>query len=209
MPGVIEGTSHNMLTDAFRSAGGADIGAIRGFRYGTHVAPGPIYYEDLYHFVAIGPQITVGRITGQQLKQQIEAPATGSLHADVSQWTGGWLFGFSGVTMNFDPYAASGSRATNIRVNGASLDPTRRYTYASYRYATEPTLINGVAATDIRVLTAADGSVLDGTEVVARYIQALPNATVAPIAPRITLSRPLPPPQFGFKEVQPVRGARP
>ena len=43
---------------------GTDIGAIRDFRYGTHVAPGPTTMEDLYHFVPIGPQIAKGTITG-------------------------------------------------------------------------------------------------------------------------------------------------
>src|SRR5215468_1128615 len=55
-PAVIEGSSHILLADAFRHATEADVAAIRGFRYGTVVPPGPIKLEDLYHFIAIGPQ---------------------------------------------------------------------------------------------------------------------------------------------------------
>jgi S-sulfosulfanyl-L-cysteine sulfohydrolase len=208
MPGAIEGSSHNMLADAFRQAGAADIGAIRGFRYGTHVAPGPVRYEDLYHFVAIGPQIGVGKIKGQQLKEQIEAAADGSLNPDVSQWTGGWLFGFSGVTMDFDPYAARGSRASNIRVNGSALDAAREYSYASYWYAADPAQVNGLPVSEARVIKGADGSAMDGTEVVARYIESLPNKTIGPVGSRIKLLNALPAAQNGFNEVQPIRGAK-
>lgn len=102
-PAVIEGSSHNFLTDAFRTMGKTDIGSIRGFRYGTHVAPGPIRMEDLYHFIPIGPMIATGTIKGQQLKNQIENSAEGALTANVKSWTGGWLFNFSGVTADIDP----------------------------------------------------------------------------------------------------------
>ena len=57
MPASVEGSSHNFLADAFREQAGADIGHIRGFRYGTHIAPGPIKLEDLYHYIAIGPEV--------------------------------------------------------------------------------------------------------------------------------------------------------
>ena len=66
-----------------------DIGAIRGFRYGAHVAPGPIRMEDLYHFIPIGPMIAKGEIAGRQLKGQIESSADGSLNPQVQNWTGG------------------------------------------------------------------------------------------------------------------------
>jgi hypothetical protein len=64
-------------------------------------------------------------------------------------------------------------------------------------------------ATEVRVLKEANGGVIDGAEIVARYIRAQPNATLAPVDSRIKLLRPLPPARFGFKEVQPLRGAQP
>lgn len=207
MPGVIEGSSHDFLTDAFRAVAGADIGAIRGFRYGTHVPPGPIKMEDLYHFIPIGPVIAKGAIKGQQLKNQIENSADGSLNPDVSKWTGGWLFNFSGVTLDFDPYKPNGQRASNIRVNGKPLDLAAPYTYASYWYAGDPNLINVVPATDISLLKDADGKAMDGTEVVVQYLRALPDQTADPMLNRIKLLAPLPGSSHGFPEVQPLRGA--
>ena len=38
-PAVLEGTSHNFLADAFKGACDSEIGLVRGFRYGTHIAP--------------------------------------------------------------------------------------------------------------------------------------------------------------------------
>ena len=209
---VIEGTSHNMLTDAFRTETGAQIGAIRGFRYGTVVPPGPIRLEDLYHFMPIGPMIAKGTIKGRQLKNQIEASSDGSLNPDVSKWTGGWLFNFSGVKVDLDLFAKTGERARAIQIydEGASawrsLDLEADYTYASYYYMADPGLINGVPARGIQFLREQGGLPLDGTEVVARYLQSRPGG-VAPEGERIRVLRPLPPADFGSPVIQPLRGA--
>ena len=219
MPGVIEGSSHDFLTDAFKAMTGAQVGAIRGFRYGTHVPAGPIKMEDLFHFIPIGPQIAMGTIKGQAIKNQIENAADGSLNPNVAAWTGGWLFNFSGVTMNIDPYAAAGTRASGIVVNGAPLDVAANYTYASYWYAADPCLINvvpipGCTATggvpsNITILKDTNGDPLDAAEVVVNYLQSLPGQTANPTLNRITLVNPLPGPKFGNYEVQPLRGATP
>ncbi len=39
MPGVVEGTSHNLIADAMAAIGQAQSASIRGFRYGTHIPP--------------------------------------------------------------------------------------------------------------------------------------------------------------------------
>ena len=225
MPAVIEGSGHDFLTDAFRSVTGAQIGAIRGFRYGTNIAPGPITMEDLYHFMPIGPQIATAKISGKQLKEQIEGAADGSLNPDVSKWTGGWLFNFSGVTMDLDPYQEKGKRASNIKVDGDSLtaDETPRYTYASYWYKADPCKINvldilectNTAAkpedapipSNVTVHKHPDGSPMDGTEVVVKYLESLPAKTADTKLNRTKLLKPLPAAPEGMKIVQPLRGA--
>ena len=215
MAAVIEGSSHDFLTDAFRAQTGADIGALRGFRYGTHVAAGPVRMEDLYHFIPIGPLIAAGELTGRQLKNQIETAADGSLNPAVQNWTGGWLFNFSGVTMDIDPFAAAGQRALNIRVfdreskQWRALDPERTYSYASYHYANDPELINAVPVKNVRVLADSQGQPLDGVEVVVRYLESLPNRTATTELDRIRLVRPLPKAISPSPEVQPWRGAQP
>lgn len=56
-PAVISGTSHDLIAEAIRAESGADIGHLRGFRYGTHVAPGPITLEDLFHYLPVGAHV--------------------------------------------------------------------------------------------------------------------------------------------------------
>jgi sulfur-oxidizing protein SoxB len=169
---------------------------------------GPIRYQDILHFMTIGAQIAVGTIYGSDLKNQIESSADGSLNPDVTKWKGGWLFGYSGVSFDLDPYQAQGSRASNIRVGGVPLNPAARYTYASYWSANQPSLLNGLTADDVHVLTEPDGSPLDGSELVVRYLATLPGRQVPPFEPRVRLLAPLPPPVFANREVQPLRGAR-
>ena len=209
MPGVIEGSSHDFLTDVFRTMTGGDVGAIRGFRFGTHVPPGPIRLEDLYHYLPTGRQVAVGTITGAVIKNQIENSATGALNPNVAAWTGGWLLNFSGLTMDFNPYGANGARASNVRIQGQALVPTKPYRYASLWYPEEPNSVNVTPATNIVVLKDDDGSPLDATEVVARYLQSLPNQTASPELHRIHLTAALPAPSFGNREIQPLRGAVP
>lgn len=189
MPALVEGSAHDFLTDAFRTVGinrlGAEmdagtrpsnvIGAIRGFRYGTHIAQGPIKREDIYHFVAIGPKIACGTIEGGKVKGQMENAADGSLNPDPRRWTGGWLFNFSGLTSDLYPITG----ATYDAVTGATVGPLNRvrniqiqnkngvyspwaaankYTYCSYFYDTDPFQINKVDITGPSTTTNPDGT---------------------------------------------------
>lgn len=209
MPAVIEGSSHNFLTDAFRVMTGAQLGAITGFRYGTTIGAGPIKLEDLYHYMPIGPQIAKGRLSGAQIKKQLEGQPQGE-QARVGEWVNGWTAGYSGLTADFDPAAPAGNRFSNIVVNGKPLDVTASYTVAGFYYDQVPTLINRVPAKDIVVLKDKDGSILDGTDVVKNYIESLDDRTVTADnlqLNRIRLLNPLPPEEHGIREMQPL-GAR-
>jgi 2',3'-cyclic-nucleotide 2'-phosphodiesterase (5'-nucleotidase family) len=73
MPAVVEGSSHDLITDAIRWWAKSDLATLRGFRYGTHVAPGPITRNDLFHFAPIGPRVAkASRVTANQLRNQID-----------------------------------------------------------------------------------------------------------------------------------------
>lgn len=214
LPGVLEGTSHDFLADAFREGAQADIGSIRGFRYGTHIRPGPIKLEDIYHYIPIGPQIAKASITGTQLKNQIENSLDGAFNDDIYQWTGGWLNGYSGVRMDVDPYKTKGSRASNITIQrwGSStwepLNPTASYGYAGYWFEQDPGNINGipVPASSVDVVSGPSGEKIDGTEVVVDYLS---RNVANPDTGRVNLLKPLPPHRFGNPEIQPLEGVRP
>ncbi len=206
MPAVIEGSSHDFLTDAFRVMTGAQLGGITGFRYGTTVAAGPIKLEDLYHFMPVGPQIAKGELTGAQIKKTLEG-APQEEPGRTNTWVNGWTAGYSGLTADFDPRAAQGNRVSNIRVNGQPLDPLASYTVAGFYYDLVPNLINRVPARNISVLKDRDGSILDGTDVVKRYVESLPDRTVSADTlqlNRIRLVNPLPEEAHGIREMQPL-----
>lgn len=242
MPAVIEGSSHDFLTDAFRSVGinrfGAEmdagtrpanvIGAIRGFRYGTHIQQGAIKREDLYHFVAIGPKIACGTIEGGKIKNQMENAADGSLNPDPRRWTGGWLFNFSGLTSDLYPVSGASydpisgatvgalNRVRNIQIRNkdgvaSALNPAGTYTYCSYFYDTDPFQINKVDISaahrpTIQVVKDANGVAMDGVEVVVEYLKSLPAMTANPELNRTTIKEPLPAITTTNPEMQPWSG---
>lgn len=206
-PAVIEGSSHDFLADAFRSVCRSDVGVVRGFRYGTHVAPGPVLLEDLYHFMPIGPQVACGVVRGEDIRWAIEDSARGALTRHVDDWTGGWLFGWANVSFDLDPYQEYGLMASNIRVGGEPLDPSREYRLGGYWYVDNANLINRLPAENIRVLRAKNGAILDATDVVAHYFTTLPGRRYTPAPDRVKLLAPLPRRIGASPEIQPLKGA--
>lgn len=193
-PGVIEGTGHALITDAFRhyamhtivaddtslrtfaeidapvapatTPSKYTIGAIRGFRYVNSYPPGSdITYEDLYHFLSIGPQLAVSDFTAAQLNNSSENAADSCMNPNVTTWAGGWMFNYSGVTLDMNPYLGnvqapanpiSGGRLFNFKLGRTSInDPAagslladgangRVFRYASYFYDTDPQNVNNI-----------------------------------------------------------------
>ena len=204
MQAVVEGSSHDFLSDAFKAACQADVGIIRGFRYGTHIRPGPIKLEDLYHYIPIGPQIACGQLPGYALLSQLEDSIDKVLSPNVDRWGGGWLYGYSGLNYELDPYQEYLSRISNVRINGQPINPLHQYSIAGYWYNDAPNNINAAPAGQVQALT--NGSqVMDATEVVVSYLKQA--GAVNPTLNRITLLKPLPPPISNNREFQPLRGA--
>jgi 2',3'-cyclic-nucleotide 2'-phosphodiesterase (5'-nucleotidase family) len=206
MPAVIEGSSHDFLADAFRRQGGAQLGMITGFRYGTAVAPGPIKLEDLYHFLPVGAQIARGGLTGMQIKKALEGNPQNT-QARPGEWINGWTAGISGLTADFDPQAPQGSRVSNMRINGKPMRMNATYTVAGLWYEKIPTLINRLPAKGVVVVKDETGAPLDGTDVVKMYLNTLPGQSVTKGGlqlDRIRLVKPLPAGEHGIVEVQPL-----
>jgi 2',3'-cyclic-nucleotide 2'-phosphodiesterase (5'-nucleotidase family) len=151
MPGVVEGTSHDLIADAMAAIGQAQSSSIRGFRYGTHVPPGwGITMEDIYHYIPIAAKLgRTNKACGADLKFAIENSIGGTFHPDPGQWTGGWMFGYSGLTYDVDgcdgftgatpinpvpmtfanraTFSWSTNRGSNIKVNGVPVDDYQIY----------------------------------------------------------------------------------
>jgi S-sulfosulfanyl-L-cysteine sulfohydrolase len=172
MPGVVEGTSHDLIADAMAAIGQAQSASIRGFRYGTHVPPGgSITMEDIYHYIPIASKLgRTNKACGADLKFAIEQSIGGTFHPDPAQWTGGWMFGYSGLNMDVDACNGfmgatpvnpapltfadryrpwSTARGTHIKVNGASVDDLDIYDNRA--------TIGGVANPTFQKCLASDG----------------------------------------------------
>lgn len=206
MNAVIEGSSHDFLADAFRAGCDSDLGMVRGFRFGTHIAPGPIKLEDVYHYIPIGPQIACGKMAGDDIRWLLERSADSSLSSYPDWWGGGWQIAFSGLTYDLDPQKGFGNRVSNLRISGDPIDMEKLYSIGGYWYVDNPNMINRHKAWEINVLKDRDGGILDGTDIVAYYLQMLPDHTVNPEPNRVRLLAPLSKPISGCKEIQPLKG---
>ena len=184
MPGVVEGTSHDLIADAMAAIGQAQSASVRGFRYGTHVRPGDgITMEDIYHYIPIAAKLgRTDKACGADLKFAIEQSIGGTFHPDPGQWTGGWMFGYSGL--NYDVDGCSGftgatpinptpltfadptrawstARGTNIKVNGVAMDDHELYDNRA--------TLAGVANPTFQQCLPSDGSAAHGGYTVTGY----------------------------------------
>ncbi len=215
-PGVLEGTSSALISEAFREQAGTDIGQIRGFRYGNHVAAaGPIRVEDLFHFLSAGAQIAKINAKGGMIKYALEFSADRVLYPDALVWSGGWLNAYAGMRFKFDPAGLPGFRAKFVEVfDRASgqwkpLNLLKDYTYAGYFFDIRPDVVGGLPVPNgetATLVTGPNGERLDATQVVANY---LATHSSDPGPSRVTLLAPLPKPLFGNPEIQPLRGVCP
>jgi len=233
---VLEGTSHNLFTDAFRTTANTDFAMIRGFRYGTYVAPGDITLGDLYSYLAAGAQIARGYVTGDEIRLWIERTISGVLNEDPRQWGGGWIFGFSGVSFNIEPMNAFGAQGVNVMVRRNASDAMEPlvegdpdctttpedlacYRVAGYWFPGYPKRIGAFRnAVNVEVLTPEARWV--SAELVTdpnnTYEVKAPAEVVADYMPdytptltslgRVNLLTPFPAPVFGNPEIQPLRG---
>lgn len=124
LPGVIGGTSHEFISDAFRVQAGTDIATLRGFRYGTYVSRGKITVCAIN--LTCAQHLTV-------------------LHSTAADW--------------------------------APLDHEANYSVAGYWFAGEPARVGPYKNTSaVRVLTHADGSPKDATEIGDFRVGRIPGA---------------------------------
>lgn len=209
-PAVVSGTSHDLIAESIRVEAGADIGHLRGFRYGTHAAPGPITLEDLFHYMPVGAQVGVGDVSGAAIAALLENSADGALNPDPWAWKGGWLHATAGVTYRLDPGVTKGERTSEPKVRRAGsevyepLDESATYRVAGYYYDAIAGKIGPIDADgDVEVLRDGEDAV-DITEIVARY---LAEHRVTQVPSLIQLVTSLPASLYGNPEIQPLRGA--
>ncbi len=150
MPGVVEGSSHNLIADAMAVIGMAQTASIRGFRYGTGVPPGPITMGDIYTYIPIVAKLgRTAKACGADLKRAIEQSIGGVFQPEPTEWAGGWMFAYSGLTMNVDACDGfMGATASPVTVIGPTL-ANRTAPWSSNRGSNIKVLGNSINENDL------------------------------------------------------------
>jgi hypothetical protein len=115
----------------------------------------------------------------------------------------------SGVSLDLNPYGGKHNYVSNFMVDGAPVDPNKRYSVAGYYYQDDPQEINRTRAHDVEVLKDGQGNPMDAVEVVVQYLSTLPKHTVTKAnlkLNRFNLVRKLPAAAYGNHEIQPLGG---
>ena len=182
LPAAVEGSSHDLMADAFRWAAGSDLATVRGFRYGTHVPAGTsIKMEDLYHYMPIAARIgKAGPVDTWQLKDQVENSTRSVFDANPQNWRGGWMFAYSGATFDLDAYKPWGCRGSNIKFNGVPISPAPTETVANL----STSVVNGdmqvppVATTAMGAISAATYNKTTQTYTMKITVTGIPAANI-------------------------------
>jgi len=127
----LENSFNNVITDLMRNAYGTDIAMTPGFRFDTVLEGQPtiakdIRLEDVYRFVPVAYSVATSTVSGQQLKMVMEQNLAAVYSTTIFNQAGGWLNGFSGLTINLNLTNNDGNRVTSLALkgSGAMIDLT-------------------------------------------------------------------------------------
>lgn len=134
----------DLCADAYKSVLGADIAFVNGGGIRAEIPKGNITYEDI---IAVHPYGNMGCLieaTGQEILDALELGARAAGESE----NGGFLQ-VSGITYEINPFikstvvlndknefveVAGARKVSNVKVNGAPIDPAKTYTLASHNY---------------------------------------------------------------------------
>jgi len=114
----------NLSADAVRAAAGADIGFVNGGNIRVSIPVGDITFGKVAELFPFGNTVQVKKITGEDLIKALEVSVSG-----YPATQGGFLQ-VSGLTFEFDPSQAAGSRIGEVLVDGKALNKAAEYTVA-------------------------------------------------------------------------------
>jgi sulfur-oxidizing protein SoxB len=133
--GNFNGTFDQVICDALREVGGAEISLSPGFRWGTSILPGDtITMERLMDQTAMTyPETYVRDMSGSELKVILESVADNLFHTDPYYQQGGDMVRVGGIDYTCDPLATMGSRISNLTLeDGKPLDAEKSYKVAGW-----------------------------------------------------------------------------
>jgi sulfur-oxidizing protein SoxB len=120
--GNFNGTYDQIICDALREVGGAEIALSPGFRWGTTVLPGEtITMERLMDQTAMTyPETYVRDMRGSELKLILESVADNLFHPDPYYQQGGDMVRVGGLSYRCNPGKTMGERIDNLALENGS-----------------------------------------------------------------------------------------
>jgi sulfur-oxidizing protein SoxB len=133
--GNFNGSFDQLICDAQRAVGDAQIALSPGFRWGTTVLPGDtITMERVLDQTCITyPETYVQDMSGEQLKLILEDVADNLFNPDPFYQQGGDMVRTGGMNYAIDPLAGAGKRISNMTLdNGELIDASKTYRVAGW-----------------------------------------------------------------------------
>ena len=137
--GNFNGTFDEIILDALREVGGAQIAFSPGFRWGTSVLPNePITFEHVMDHTAITyPSTSLTEMSGATIKALLEDVCDNVFNPDPYLQQGGDMVRVGGMQYACDPTQAMGNRISNMRLNGQLMEPGKKYKVAGWASVAE------------------------------------------------------------------------
>ncbi|VAX09384.1 Sulfur oxidation protein SoxB [hydrothermal vent metagenome] len=133
--GNFNGTFDQVICDALREVGGAQIALSPGFRWGTSILPGQtITMENVMDQTAITyPETYVREMRGQDIKDILEDVADNLFNPDPYYQQGGDMVRLGGLDYSIDPKKSMGTRITDMQLDdGTRIEAAKKYTVAGW-----------------------------------------------------------------------------
>ena len=132
--GNFNGSVDQLICEALIDELDAPIALSPGFRWGTTLLPGAaITMEDLMAQVAITyPAVTLTDMSGVFLKRVLEDVADNLFHPDPYYRQGGDMVRLGGLQYSIAPLAQSGSRISELTLDGKPIDAKKTYKVAGW-----------------------------------------------------------------------------
>ncbi|MCP4334698.1 MAG: thiosulfohydrolase SoxB [Gammaproteobacteria bacterium] len=133
--GNFNGSFDQIICDALRIEGDAQISLSPGFRWGTTVLPGQaITMEHVMDQTCITyPETYVREMTGENLRLILEDVADNLFNKDPYYQQGGDMVRLGGLDYSIDPEASAGQRIDDMQLDdGTRIEATRNYKVAGW-----------------------------------------------------------------------------
>jgi len=133
--GNFNGTFDQLICDAQRAIGDAQIAFSPGFRWGTSVLPGDtVTMEQVLDQTCITyPETYVRDMTGQQIKLILEDVCDNLFNPDPFYQQGGDMVRVGGMNYVCEPQAPAGQRISEMTLdNGKAVDAGKKYKVAGW-----------------------------------------------------------------------------